>query len=64
MDQLPDLDALAQLLAPPKGEVPQVVVTPPTLAAYDELSEVALRAWRQLQRQRRQLPPPLRPVWG
>ena len=42
LDQLPDLSALTQLLAPPKGEVPQVLVTLPTLASYDELLEVAL----------------------
>jgi hypothetical protein len=42
LDQLPDLNALTQLLAPPTGEVPQVVVTLPTLASYDVLLEVAL----------------------
>ena len=42
LKQLPDLNALTQLLAPPKGEVPQVVVTLPTLASYDDLFEVAL----------------------
>lgn len=42
LDQLPDLNALTQLLAPPKGDVPQVVVTLPTLASYDDLFEVAL----------------------
>jgi hypothetical protein len=42
LDQLPDLGALTQLLAPPKGDVPQVVVTLPTLASYDELFEAAL----------------------
>jgi hypothetical protein len=42
LGQLPDLNALTQLLAPPKGDVPQVVVTLPTLASYDELFEVAL----------------------
>ena len=42
LDQLPDLNALAQLLAPPKAEVPQVVVTLPALASYDELFEVVL----------------------
>ena len=41
LDQLPGLNALTQLLAPPKGEVPQVVVTLPMLACYDELFEVA-----------------------
>ena len=42
LNQLPDLNALTELLAPPTGEVPQVVVTLPTLAAYDDLFEVAL----------------------
>jgi len=42
LDQLPDLHALTQLLAPPKGDVPQVVVKLPLLASYDELFEVAL----------------------
>jgi hypothetical protein len=42
LNQLPDLTALTELLAPPKGDVPQVVVTLPTLAAYDALLEVAL----------------------
>ena len=42
LDQLPDLGALTQLLAPPKGEIPQVLVTLPTLASYDELFEVAI----------------------
>ena len=32
LDQLPHLGALTQLLAPPKGDVPQVVVTLPTLS--------------------------------
>ena len=41
LDQLPDLNALTQLLAPPNGDVPRVVVTLPTLASYDELFEVA-----------------------
>lgn len=42
LDQLPDLNALTQLLAPPTGDVPQVVVTLPALASYDDLFEVAL----------------------
>jgi hypothetical protein len=42
LDQLPDLHALTQLLAPPTGEVPQVVVTLPALASYDDLFEVVL----------------------
>lgn len=41
LNQLPDLSALTQLLAPPKGDIPQVLVTLPTLASYDELFEVA-----------------------
>jgi hypothetical protein len=40
LDQLPNLIALTQLLGPPRGEVPQVVVTLPMLATYDELFEV------------------------
>ena len=40
LDQLPNLIALTQLLAPPRGEVPQVVVTLPMLSTYDELFEV------------------------
>ena len=42
LDQLPDLSALTQLLAPPKGDVPQVVVTLPMLESYDELFAAAL----------------------
>ncbi len=42
LDQLPDLGALTQLLAPPQTNVPQVVVTLPALASYDDLFEVAL----------------------
>jgi hypothetical protein len=42
LDHLPDLLALSALLAPPKSEVPDVVVELPTLAGYDELIEVAL----------------------
>ena len=41
LNQLPDLDALTQLLAPPKEDVPQVVVTLPPLAIYDALYEAA-----------------------
>jgi hypothetical protein len=41
LDQLPDLGALTQLLAPPKGEIPQVLVTLPALASYDQLFEAA-----------------------
>lgn len=41
LDQLPDLHALTLLLAPPSAEVPQVMVTLPTLASYDALFEVA-----------------------
>jgi hypothetical protein len=41
LDQLPDLAALTQLLAPSKGVVPHVVVSLPTLASYDALLEVA-----------------------
>ncbi len=42
LGQLPDLNALTQLLAPPKSEVPSVVVALPALASYDELFGVAL----------------------
>ena len=42
LDQLPDLHALTQLLAPPSSAVPDVVVMLPTLASYDALIEVAL----------------------
>lgn len=41
LDQLPDLHALTQLLAPPSSAVPDVVVTLPTLGAYDELFGLA-----------------------
>jgi transposase InsO family protein len=41
LDQLPDLHALTELLAPPKTAVPDVAVELPTLAEYDELLEVA-----------------------
>lgn len=41
LDQLPDLNALTELLAPPRGELPDVAVQLPTLADYDELIEVA-----------------------
>jgi hypothetical protein len=37
MDQLPDLNALTELLAPPTSEVPDVAVTLPALASYDAL---------------------------
>ena len=40
LDQLPDLQALTALLAPPRCEVPVVAVELPTLAGYDELIEV------------------------
>ena len=42
LDQLPDLLALGRLLAPPKAEVPDVVVQLPALAGYDALIEAAL----------------------
>ena len=41
LSQLPDLQALTELLAPPKGELPEVTVALPTLAGYDALLEVA-----------------------
>lgn len=40
LGQLPDLEALTALLAPPRREVPDVAVELPTLAGYDELIEV------------------------
>ena len=42
LDQLPHLQALTQLLAPPNSTVPDVVVMLPTLASYNALIEVAL----------------------
>jgi hypothetical protein len=39
---LPDLLALTRLLAPPKGEVPDVAVLLPALAGYDALIEGVL----------------------
>lgn len=40
LDQLPDLNALTALLAPPRRELPAVAVELPTLADYDRLIEV------------------------
>ena len=40
LDQLPDLHALTTLLAPRRGDVPDVAVVLPALAGYDELIEV------------------------
>jgi hypothetical protein len=40
LDQLPDLNALTALLAPPRRDMPEVAVELPTLAGYDELIEV------------------------
>ena len=40
LDQLPDLQALTRLLAPPTTDVPDVVVDLPSLAGYDALIEV------------------------
>ena len=42
LDQLPNLLALTQMLAPPNSEVPDVVVELPSLESYDALIEVAL----------------------
>ena len=42
LNQLPELNAFIQLLAAPKGEIPQVLMTLPTLASFDELFEMAL----------------------
>ncbi|MCU0924374.1 MAG: IS21 family transposase [Burkholderiaceae bacterium] len=41
LDQLPDLNALSKLLAPPRCEPPDVAVQLPALADYDELLEPA-----------------------
>lgn len=40
LDQLPDLLALTQLLAPPTGEVPIVTIELPSLSGYDQLLAV------------------------
>jgi hypothetical protein len=40
LDQLPDLHALTELLAPPRGALPQVDVELPALADYDALIDV------------------------
>lgn len=42
LDQLPNLLALTEMLAPPNSEVPDVVVELPSLESYDALIEVAL----------------------
>ena len=41
LDQLPDLQALTELMAPPGKDVPVVTVKLPSLASYDELLAVA-----------------------
>lgn len=41
LDQLPDLQALSELMSPPRVAVPAVKVDLPSLADYDELLEVA-----------------------
>jgi hypothetical protein len=41
LEQLPYLNALTELLAPPRNAVPDVAVTLPTLASYDALLEVS-----------------------
>jgi transposase InsO family protein len=46
LDQLPDLNALSELLAPPRRELPDVAVELPTLADYDELIEPACEVTR------------------
>lgn len=40
LDQLPDLHALTERLAPPRGALPQVAVQLPALAEYDALIDV------------------------
>jgi len=46
LDQLPDLNALSALLAPPRRELPDVAVQLPALADYDELIEPAAEVVR------------------
>jgi transposase InsO family protein len=46
LDQLPDLEALNALLAPPRRELPEVAVELPTLADYDALIEPAAEVVR------------------
>jgi hypothetical protein len=41
LGQLLDLAALTELLAPPEGDVPSVVVILPALAAHDGVFRVA-----------------------
>ena len=41
LDQLPDVQALSRLLAPPAGEVADVAVELPSLAGYDQLLAAA-----------------------
>ena len=45
LDQLPDLGALTQLLAPPNGDVPQVVVTLPTLSTAQVMALAQGTEW-------------------
>jgi hypothetical protein len=42
LDQLPDLHALTLLLAPPKSDVPDVMIELPSLAGYDQLLAASL----------------------
>ncbi len=46
LDQLPDLDALTEPLAPPRRQLPDVIVQLPTLADYDELFEQVVQVVR------------------
>jgi hypothetical protein len=41
MDQLPDLRALGDLLAPPRETLPEVTMEMATLSSYDALIEVS-----------------------
>ncbi len=46
LGQLPDLDALSALLAPPRRDLPDVAVQLPLLAEYDELLEQVVEVVR------------------
>jgi hypothetical protein len=48
LDQLPDLHALTQLLAPPASGVPDVAVDLPALAGYDALLEATGQTVREV----------------
>ena len=56
LGQLPDLNALTALLAPPRRELPDVAVQLPLLAGYDELIESASGELRDLGIGRSEIP--------